>query len=119
CAVENQGRSGIRPYRFIGSAWPRNERSQLCPFRHFAAAVMLAIVIVSGARASAAEQLPVTPGMLSGPLTFFATQGGVEFAEPIPYGFVNNLSDNGWIWPNDNSGELVVDFGVPTALVKF
>src|SRR5437867_3585424 len=75
--VENQGRSGIRPYRFIGSTWLLNGRSQLCLLRHLAAPLMLAIVIVSGARASAAEQLPVTPGMLSGPLAFFATQAGV------------------------------------------
>ena len=71
------------------------------------------------ADAAAASLLNVTPAMLSGSLSFFATRGGVDFADPIPYGFANNLSDIGWIWPNDNSGQLVVDFGVPTVLTRF
>ncbi|MCI0540157.1 MAG: hypothetical protein L0Z50_33540, partial [Verrucomicrobiales bacterium] len=81
---------------------------------------LLMLLIGGVIRASAAEALiPVTPGMLSGPLVFFATPAGVEFAEPVPYGFENNLADRGWIWPNDNTGLLAVDFGVPIALTRF
>jgi hypothetical protein len=79
------------------------------------------LLLIGGAwRVSAAESLiTVTPSMLSGPLVFFATRAGVEFADPIPYGFENNLADRGWIWPNDNTGLLAVDFGLPTALTRF
>jgi hypothetical protein len=63
-------------------------------------------------------QLPVTPEMLAGPLNFFASPSGLKFAEPVPYGIANNVSDHGWIWPNDNTGSLVIDFGIPTALAK-
>jgi len=81
--------------------------------------LVLLFLLSSLAKATAGENLiPVTPKMLSGPLTFFATPAGVEFAEPVPYGFANNLQDRGWIWPNDNTGLLVVDFGVPAALTK-
>lgn len=60
--------------------------------------------------------LPVTPAMLSGPLNFFATPAGGSFTEPIPYGYANNVADNGWIWPRDNSGLLQLDFGAPQVL---
>jgi len=63
--------------------------------------------------------LSVSPDMLSGPLTFFASPAGLKFANPIPYGIVNNTNDQGWIWPTDNSGNLVVDFKIPTVLTKF
>jgi hypothetical protein len=78
--------------------------------------IVVALCIFNGA---AAEPIPVTPEMLSGPLNFFASPGGLNFAEPIPYGVLNNDSDQGWIWPNDNSGYLAVDFGTATALGKF
>jgi len=67
----------------------------------------------------AESQITVTPSMLSGPLVFFATPAGVDFADPVPYGFENNLTDRGWIWPNDNSGLLAVDFTLPVALTRF
>ena len=63
-----------------------------------------------------AKLYEVTPDMLSGPLNFFATSGGLSFAPPIPYGQVNNTGDQGWIWPQDNSGNLSVDFGAPTVV---
>ena len=65
------------------------------------------------------SQLLVTPGMLSGPLRFFASPAGLFFTDPIPYGIANNASDFGWIWPQDNSGELMVDFGQATPLARF
>ncbi|MSU35985.1 MAG: hypothetical protein EXS36_12955 [Pedosphaera sp.] len=60
--------------------------------------------------------IPVAATWLSGPLNFFASPAGLTFQEPIPYGVPNNLADGGWIWPNDNSGRLEIDFGAPTAL---
>ena len=56
--------------------------------------------------------------MLSGPLNFYATPPGLTFQDPVPYGIANNLADNGWIWPNENTGQLAIDFGAPTALGK-
>ena len=80
----------------------------------------LAVLAMLIGRPHAAEQrLTVTAEMLSGPLVFFASPAGLAFNSPVPYGIANNLSDSGWIWPNDNSGLLQVDFGVPTALTKF
>jgi len=71
-------------------------------------------------RVTAADVLlNVTPSMLSGPLAFIGSPGGLTFANPVPYGIVNNINDNGWIWPSDNSGRLVVDFGAPVGLSKF
>lgn len=63
--------------------------------------------------------LTVDPSMLSGPLVFFASPGGLSFREPIPYGIANNITDQGWIWPNDNSGSLLVDFKKPIVLSRF
>jgi hypothetical protein len=63
----------------------------------------------------------VTPDMLSGPLSFFVSPDNLTSAEPVPYGVANNTADQGWIWPNDNTGSLgslVIDFGAPTALGK-
>ena len=62
------------------------------------------------------DYLVVTPDMINGSTTFFATPAGVNIGSPIPYGFANNTTDQGWIW---NNGSFVyVDFGVPTALKK-
>ncbi len=86
---------------------------------------LLLMLLIGGViRAGAAETLlRVTPEMLSGPLVFFATPAVPAFAEPIPFGFENNLADRGWIWPRDNSdgnsGYFVVDFGSPTAVTRF
>ena len=63
--------------------------------------------------------LPVTPAMLSGPFSFFASPSITEFKNPIPYGFANNVIDDGWIWPGDNSGRFTVDLGAPTTLQGF
>jgi len=63
--------------------------------------------------------LDVYPSMLSGPLNFFASPAGLTFTQPIPYGIPNNVNDQGWIWPSDNSGFLIVDFGVPAVVQKF
>ena len=71
-------------------------------------------------RISAAEELfNLSPAMLSGPLNFFASPPGLTIADPIPYGIQNNLADRGWIWPNDNSGLLQVDFGGPQVVNLF
>ena len=75
--------------------------------------------MVLGQARAAETRLTVTPEMLSGPLTFFASPAGLTFNTPIPYGIINNLADSGWIWPNDNTGLLQVDFGTPTAMTKF
>ncbi|MCW5557251.1 MAG: hypothetical protein KIT22_05380 [Verrucomicrobiae bacterium] len=79
--------------------------------------VLLAFLPLSSRAADAL--LDVTPGMLSGSLTFFASPAGLTFNDPIPYGINNNISDSGWIWPSDNSGVLQVDFGSPTDVRKF
>jgi hypothetical protein len=63
--------------------------------------------------------LPVTGGMLSGSLEFFASPAIDAHADPIPYGIGNNVADQGWIWPQDNSGFLTVDYGVPQVLTGF
>jgi len=82
---------------------------------------LLLIILIGGLIQvnAPATLLPVTPSMLSGPLIFFASPPITEFAVPIPYGFANNLTDSGWIWPTDNTGLLVVDFGTPVALNRF
>ena len=77
--------------------------------------LLIAGLIQVNARAES-ELLNVTPGMLSGPLNFYASPAGLTFNTPIPYGQANNASDNGWIWPQDNSGSLQVDFGTPTVV---
>ena len=63
--------------------------------------------------------LDVYPSMLSGSLNFFASPAGLTFAQPLPYGIANNVNDQGWIWPIDNSGSLTVDFRVPAIVQKF
>lgn len=77
------------------------------------------LVFVSLSSRAADALLEVTPGMLSGSLTFFASPAGLTFNAPIPYGVNNNITDAGWIWPNDNSGVLQIDFGTPTDVRKF
>jgi hypothetical protein len=57
-------------------------------------------------------RVPVTSGMLSGPLL-----PDLTFSEPIPYGVVNNVADQGWIW--GATSELIVDFGAPQVLNMF
>ncbi len=59
-----------------------------------------------------AERLNVTSDMLAGNFMFFASPAISTFADPIPYGFDNNVTDTGWIWVNDS--ELDVAFPTPT-----
>ncbi len=61
-------------------------------------------------------RLEVSPGMLSGSLDFFASPPGLTFASPLPYGVLNNLNDEGWIW-NDGSF-LTVEFPTPVAMTR-
>ncbi|MSU35979.1 MAG: hypothetical protein EXS36_12925 [Pedosphaera sp.] len=110
---------------------PRSEWTQVPELRalvtHVAsyptrARLFLLALLASGVSLSAADaRIPVTPEQFSGPLVFFATPANRVFEEPVPFGFVNNLTDSGWIWPrvNDNSGFFTVDFGKPAAIKKF
>jgi hypothetical protein len=79
----------------------------------------LAFALLTLVGARAADLLPVTPAMLSGPLDFIHTPAGTIFAEPVPYGLANNLNDSGWVWPRDDSGRLNADFGAFMVLSRF
>ncbi|MEP6664197.1 MAG: discoidin domain-containing protein, partial [Verrucomicrobiota bacterium] len=81
--------------------------------------LLLGLIVIGSLHARAADGLlTVTPAMLSGPLVFFSSAPIAGFAAPIPYGIANNVNDAGWIWPQDNSGYLQVDFTTNTPLSR-
>jgi hypothetical protein len=61
-------------------------------------------------------KLDVSLDMLSGSLDFYDSGVTLAFGFPLPYGWINNLQDEGWIWKDDSF--LTVEFLQPVALTR-
>ena len=85
-------------------------------FRLTLVALLLLLAQPASRAAGAETRLDVSVDMLSGSRDFFPSDGPFTFGTPVPYGVVNNLNDEGWIWVDGSF--LTVTFPRPVALTR-
>jgi hypothetical protein len=78
--------------------------------------LFLLLTTATGRPAQGEAKLDVSVDMLSGSLDFTDSEGPLAFGIPLPYGAINNLQDQGWIWEDDSF--LIMAFFQPIALTR-